>query len=239
MAGNGAVHAASLSSGKIAALKLLKQALEDAEDAGQDVHQFAVTRQSLTDAGATESDLRWLVAQRYVSQLHEITQNGDSRRSFQTVSSLRLAEAACFVLSHGGKIYVALHGVNCVPEPVRLGSSEANSRPADRIRWDRERHELWVDGKLAKRFTRRAQAQWAALDAFQAAEWQAPLELALPGGDQRNPAQRIRELVAELNKNLDKTRIRFRKDCEGNCISYDLPSVAANAPPAKSPDFPP
>lgn len=137
------------------------------------------------------------------------------------MSGLTLIDKSCFVLTYGGKTFTEnrLDGV----APARHRGAPTTRLPRERICWDCLRHELRVDGGLVKRFLHKAEAQWTALDTFEADGWRGPIAID-PGGDpSRDPSQRLRELVAELNTNLDTSMIHFRKDPAGNCITFDLP----------------
>lgn len=195
-----------LSAGKIVALQRLMQAYADAKDTKKPVWEFAVRLPGLLEAGATETDLRWLVARRYVEQAVEETRGGATERSFRLATALTFGEDTCFVLSEAGGTYVKHHRVL-----------------ADRVRWDSACRELRVGDKVAKRFLRDAPAQRAVLEAFQAANWQRRVDVRLPANGHRDPTHRLREVVAELNKGLDQSLIRFRMDGLGEGVIYDHP----------------
>lgn len=201
-----------LSTGKIVALERLARACGDAKDVKKSIWQFAVKLQRLLDLGVSESDLRWLIARRFAEQALEVTRPGDRERSFKGVAAPSFANNSCFVISHAGLVFHQRYG-------VAAGSSAG----ASAIRWDAACRELRVDGKLAKRFIRVARAQWAVLNAFQASNWQRLAQIECPTNGHRDPTHRLREIVAELNKGLDQSLIRFRMDGSGNGVIYDLP----------------
>jgi len=95
-----------LSEGKIAALKRLKSAYDDAEDIGEPASQLAVRNRELIAGGAAASDLQWLMKLRYVEHLYDVTREGRSRRQFIAATGAPLRDNSCFVLSHSGKVYV-------------------------------------------------------------------------------------------------------------------------------------
>ena len=211
-----------LGDGKLAALRLLKQAHDDAEEAGQDPKQFAVSRNELASHGASESDLRWLLAHRYADQFEEIPRRGHEQRQFRVVTGLALTDNGCFVLTHGGRIFSEANRLDG-PARTQAPAAPAVLAPRERICWVRRRHELLVDGKVAKRFLHKAEVQWSALDKFEAEGWRGSVEIELSGNGERNASQRARELVKDLNTNLDTSLIHFRKDLDGNRIAFDLP----------------
>ncbi len=212
-----------LSEGKVAALMLLKQALDDAEDVGKEVRQFAISKQQLIAVGAAESDLLWLITQRFVEHLRDVTADGQTQREFRAATAPALRDNSCFVLTHLGKVYIERNGLTSATRSTSgLKRSLPERTPAKRIRWDTRRHELWVDGRLVKRFARAAPAQWAVLDTFESRGWQSPVEGGAFGSHERDRGQRLRELVAELNKRLERSLIEFRKDCVAQRITFDL-----------------
>lgn len=213
-----------LSEGKIAALRLLKQANDDAEDVGDDPRQFASSKEAFAAVGATESDLLWLVKCRFAEHLQDVTRDTEAQRQFRVLTGARLRDNSCFVLTHLGKVYVERNGFGPAAEAPTTSTArqQPGQPPAERICWDRQRHELWVDGILAKRFKHVALTQWDVLDKFQARGWEGVLQLDPAGDHQRQPGQRVREVVAELNKSLERSLIHFRKDCASIGITYDL-----------------
>lgn len=183
-----------------------------------------MTKTSLLESGVTESDLHWLVDKRYAEQIVEVTRPGTAKREFRGATAFACSDNACFVLSQGGTVYVEVNGLDGVAQRHSVPARTASGLPpAQRIRWNERRHELWVDGKIAKRFTHAARVQWGALAKFQLDGWKGPIEIDPSGDPQRGRAQRLRELVADLNRGLDVSLIHFRKDCEGLRITYDLP----------------
>jgi hypothetical protein len=213
-----------LSDGKIAALKLLKQAHDDAEDAQEEPRQFAATKDELLAAGATASDLLWMIRMRYVEHVLDITRDGESRRQFRGATTPQLGANSCFVLTHLGKVCLETKRRERSATMAKPASRSMPARlPAERISWIKQRHELTVDGKVAKRFKHSAPAQWQALDLFQADGWRGPIEASPTGDPLRDYGQRLRELVKELNQGLDTSLIHFRKDCETDRITFDLP----------------
>lgn len=112
-----------LSDGKLVALTLLNQARDDAEDARQEVWQFAIRKAVLVTAGATESDLRWLLSRRLIDQAGEITKRGDSERKFSKLTGLNLPENGCFILSYAGKAYVEQPHLPTGPASSKLAAT--------------------------------------------------------------------------------------------------------------------
>ncbi|MGH7139040.1 MAG: hypothetical protein ACREHD_25115 [Pirellulales bacterium] len=218
-----------LTNGKIAALRLLKDAYDDAAETNRNVKQFAISGNRLLLAGATESDLRWPLAQRFAEQLLELRREGQHEPSFRAVTGLQLAADGSFVLTYAGKVFAERletdkpRSSRAGPTPSTLAREEALLHAPKRIFWNKLRHELWVDDKLAKRYFHAAPVQWPALDKFEEDGWKGPISLDLTNDSDRDQAQRLREIVKELNHGLDQSLIRFRKDSSGsNLICFDL-----------------
>ena len=70
-----------------AALGLLRQAYTCSEDTGADLWDFALEVGRLYDGGMTVSDLRWLVARKYVEYGQELSDYGGPHRSFHRGAS--------------------------------------------------------------------------------------------------------------------------------------------------------
>ena len=99
-----------LSDGKLAALRLLHQALDDAEGAGQDKWQFAIRKAALLAADATVNDLRWLLSWRWIEHASEVSRPGAAARIFEKLPALALPNDACFVLTHLGRVFIEDNG---------------------------------------------------------------------------------------------------------------------------------
>jgi len=90
-----------------AGLSLLRQAYLYAKDAGADLWDFALENQYLYETGLTISDLRWLVARRFVGHGQEISFYGDRHRSFRPSDGLNFLSTTCFVLTPKGLEFAA------------------------------------------------------------------------------------------------------------------------------------
>jgi hypothetical protein len=85
-----------------AGLALLWQAYQYAQDAGADPWDFALESDGLYETGLTISDLRWLVAKRFVEHGQETSFYGDPHRSFRPEIGLKFVPTTCFVLTPEG-----------------------------------------------------------------------------------------------------------------------------------------
>ncbi len=85
-----------------AALKLLRQAYDCAEELRQSAWEFAVELESLRAAGCSQTDCRWLIRKGYVAHAAEITSPAGKERRFRAIPSLSLPSRTCFVLTPAG-----------------------------------------------------------------------------------------------------------------------------------------
>lgn len=208
-----------LTMGRLAALRSLAEAWDDAEGDPIQVRQFAITLSGLYHGGANEADVRWLIARRLAEPLVEVTCEGASAREFHEHRGLRFDERSCFVLTYAGKLFIEA----CAVDHVNGSVSSVNGHASvDRVKWDHECHELWVDGKIVKRYQQPAPSQWAILDAFQRAKWPRRVSIQLPTNGGRNHGRRLSEVVADLNRRLKGSPIHFLLDGSGRGVVCDL-----------------
>ncbi|HEV7223849.1 MAG TPA: hypothetical protein VGN42_14170 [Pirellulales bacterium] len=208
-----------LTTGRLSALRLLAEGWDDAEGDYIAVRQFAIGLSGLYRAGANEADLRWLIARRLAEPLVEITRNQSQLREFHEHRGLNFDERTCFVLTYAGRLLVEAHGLNHTDEPR---SNTSHHMAAARVKWDAECHELWVDGRMAKRYAQPAPCQWAILDAFEGANWPRRVIVMLPTNDRRDRSRRLSEVVADLNRGLKGSPIHFLLDGSGRGVVCDL-----------------
>lgn len=229
----------ALSAGKLAALKLLKEALDDAEDVGSDRWQFAVRKEALLAAGVSVSDLRWLIVSHLAEANNEITRHGHAQRTFRQTPSLALLDGDCFVLTHLGVVYIRNHLISANGASLRDRSviaprraplprdqhSQRSRRAPDSCGgappWDRPRPqwrstagELYFRDQLARRRGRKiAILEEFLLGRFAEANWEQSLLLALPAGPIETLGQ-LKECVRRLNDHMLLDALRFHA-CAG------------------------
>jgi hypothetical protein len=235
-----------LSQGKITALKLLKEALADAEDAGHDRWQFAIRKDALLAAGSSASDLRWLLSSRLIEEAIEITALKSSERVFRAAPPLALPADGCFVLTYGGVVYVESHilgakgsataGGEPTPRPrAARRRTRRRSRPlkpsdeppsdsqeslaeAPRPQWHPLEGDLYFRGRLVRRCGRKtAKIEERLLEAFADATWNR--RVANPFGHRLEDRQQLKEAVRRLNTSLRGALLRFHVRRDG-AIAY-------------------
>lgn len=214
-----------LSEGKITALKLLKQALDDAEDAGQNIWQFAIRKANLLRSGATVNDLRWLLSRHLIDQAGELTKRGDDQRSFFKITGLHLPDDACFILSHGGKVYVERNGLEAPvlrdkgDDVASLSRIAPCSSPTPE--WRHIEGELCFRGEVVRRRGRKAaRLEETLLAQFAKANWASSIANPFRGPRARRRARLI-ETVRRLNESLLGCTLRFHARNNGEVALWE------------------
>ena len=111
--------------------------------------------------------------------------------------------------------------------PLRPASSgEFPLRPT----WDRDRHELRVDGQLVKIFKLPSPNQEMVLAAFDEEGWPARIDDPLPPSTDLEPKRRLHDTIKSLNRNQKARLVRFMGDGTGQGIQWALISPDSQAP---------
>ena len=162
-----------------AALTLLVEACDYAQDMRCDAWDFAVEIETLRAVGLTPNDFRWLVAKGYVEPGCEKTKSCGRRRELSlcrghAFNKRTCKGRACFILTEAGLALAAeCFGSN---DQTNLTAIVNHPRPAPppHPHWDAELRELSADGRLIKRYRTRAANQEAVLTAFEEEGWPPP-----------------------------------------------------------------
>ena len=181
-----------------AALALLREALNYAQELGRSVWDFAVEIAVLRAAGLSNSDLRWLVCRGLVEHAAEITRPGQDSRVFQPTGRLTFSEHTCFVLSEAAPRF---------------------SR--DVPRWDKERQELRVGELLVKQFKVPAPNQEMILASFEEEGWPPRIDDPLPPHVDQDSKRRLHDTIITLNRHQKNRLIRFSGDGSGEGVRWD------------------
>ena len=99
---------------------------------------------------------------------------------------------------------------------IRAGAGNAKILPV----WDGR--SLWLGRKLVKRFGQPATSQTLILAAFQEQGWASRIDDPLPGGDNVDPRERLKEAVRGLNRFQKNRLIRFFRDGTGKGVMWEL-----------------
>ena len=216
-----------------AGLNVLKQAYNYAQDLKRDVWDFAVEIRRLRASGLINNDLRWLIWKGYVEHGREITKPGDAAREFRRDEGLIFAKRTCFVLTDQGAQVVGMTSNNMRFDHRSNGShfrsngrfaGEASAREQE-IQvpsWDRDRHQLRLDGRLIKEFKLNSPNQEAILMAFEEEGWPPRIDDPLIPHPETESKERLRNTIKSLNRKQVHRLIRFMGDGTGEAVRWEL-----------------
>ena len=83
-------------------LEILWRALSYAKQQGGDLWEFAVEISDLEKAGATKTDLRWLVSNKYLEHAERLVRSPVNGRAFRYPGRTTIRDTSCFVLTEKG-----------------------------------------------------------------------------------------------------------------------------------------
>ncbi len=215
-----------------AALGLLLEAFESAEELHCSDWDFALEIEELRKAGFTNSDLRWLVCKGYVEHARETRPTDDHSRSFRPTGHLTFHESTCFVLSETGVEFArkglqqAAHRSSEHYVPAPQGNGEQTAEPVPK--WDPDRLELCVGKSIVKKFQVPAANQELILSAFEEEGWPVRVDDPLPPRPNQDPKARLHTTINALNRNQRDRLIRFRGDGHGEGIRWELIETTGN-----------
>jgi hypothetical protein len=203
-------------------LALLLQALDYALELQHSPWDFAVEIELLRQAGLTHNDLRWLLCQGQVEHALERPAAQGEPRSFLKAGDLELSERSCFVLTAAGAAAArATVDGSRSADADGTGNGNGNGEPQQLPRWDADLRELWVGGKLLKRFPRRAPNQELILAAFQEQGWPPRIDDPLPPRGERHAHCCLHDTVIRLNRTLRRRGLRFHGDGSGSGVRWE------------------
>ena len=211
-------------------LQLLSEAYLYARDSESDPWDFAVEIDELRAKGTEVSELRWLVAKKYVAHGRELTEVGDDARSFRREKSLRFADRTCFVLTEHGHQYVGNELASTIESSrevaprdfVLQGRLLTNRRDSSFPVWNSDRRELRLENILIKRFRWPAANQEMILATFHEDGWPGRIDDPLPPSGELDPKRRLHDTIKSLNRNHTCELIRFRGDGTGQGVIWEL-----------------
>jgi len=222
------------------AISRLLKAGSYATDTGRNSWDFAVTIGELRRDGVSENELRWLVCRGYIEHANEVMTTGNER-AFNRQVSLRFGKRSAFVITSAGAAFIREFRKDS-RHSIRRDAVEPGLREADlqRIkvqqvannhlglngnaqpRWDRDRRELRIGGKLVKVFKLPSPMQEAILMAFEEEHWPPRIDDPLPGHPEHLPKRRLHDTIKSLNRNQKNSLIRFMGDGTGEGIRWEL-----------------
>jgi len=200
-----------------AVLSLLAKSRTYAASARCDKWQYAEELASLRAAGASHSDLRWLLQKGYVCHREEMTRRGSPSRAFRKLGPLELSERACFVITDSGETLLrrGREPASAPPGARSNGVSERHVTPT----WDSLRRELRVGSVIVKCYRCPAPSQEVVLTAFQHEGWPFRIDDPFPSDSGRD---RLHDTINHLNRNQVNSALHFGGDGTGRGICWQL-----------------
>jgi hypothetical protein len=195
-----------------------------------DQWDFAVEIQAFLGAGASRSDLRWLICKGYVLHAEETTGLDHDRRSFRQVASLAFTDRTCLILTEQGVLFArSLRDFIQPPQvaPARgpthlLAQGPEGGTPV----WDSARQELRFVGILVKQFKVPAPNQETILASLEEEHWPTRIDDPLSPTADIDPKRRLHDTINALNRNQKHRLIRFLGDGSGQGIRWEPFEIA-------------
>lgn len=205
-----------------AALRELLEAFEYASRLKVTLWEFAVEADVVRAAGLTNSDLRWLIRQRYVAHRKEVTKQQNANRTFRPARNLTLSRKSCFVLTATGAEFARrtlslglLGGTD-----MRTGSTETSKAPQRTVPfWDEPDRTLYWLGWPIKHFRNGAPNQVAVLSAFQAHHWLHCVPVTLLENDRGDAKDRLHDAIKHLNRAV-RPYLHFGQESDGELVHW-------------------
>ena len=207
-----------------------------AKDVGSSVWEFAISFCELAALGVTATDVRWLLARGLVEQALEVSTADGARRKFQPARNGMVVREACFVITDEGlrlsmsesfrpSSLLGDEGTDFSPTIPLVSTSTEGDHPSAsfaglRPRYDAQRRELVLGGRLVKRFRRCAPAQERILAAFEASAWNSWIADPLPERGDVLPQRRLSEAIRGLNRNQLRPLLVFSSDGTGRGVLW-------------------
>ena len=209
-----------------AALEHLRVAAYYANDTDSDRWDFSVPITTLSEAGATVTDLRWLVCKGFVAHSKEVTVEGDDGRAFRSTGNLTFVERSCFVLTDAG-VSVAQSLCKCtIRGQTRNGAKHSGHSDQDLPHpiphWDSVSRRLQLNATLIKRFKWPATNQEAVLCAFQEEGWPDRIDDPLRPLPEQDSKRRLADTIKCLNRKQVNELIHFRGDGTGEGVVWEI-----------------
>lgn len=208
-----------------AALALLLDAFEYAEQTNGDRWEYAVEIHELHEAGLTKNDLRFLVRREIVEHASEVTILGNDGRQFQSTGDLTFTERTCMVLTTSGVVAAiesctARSDKNARPPLVVRTAVELSATPLPA--WDADRRVLSIDGTTVKHFKWPAVNQEAILAAFEEEGWCSRIDDPLSPQPEQDSKRRLSDTIKCLNRKQSSPLIHFRGDGTGEGVVWEF-----------------
>ncbi|MBI2824597.1 MAG: hypothetical protein HYX69_07930 [Planctomycetia bacterium] len=214
-------------------LTLLLQAHDYALDLGQDPWDLAVEIHVLRAVKLTNSDLRWLACKGYIELAVEIADRDDPTRRFHNTGPLSINDSTCAVLTPDGAAVArdacsaeSVLALARPVEPVHLGPAAPDARAVPK--WDHQRRQLRVGGRIVKEFKLPSPNQETVLVAFEEEGWPARIDDPLSPVSPLDPRRRLHDTIKALNRNQKAPLIRFMGDGSGEGIRWEVSQASGD-----------
>ncbi len=231
-----------------AALSMLLQSSEYAEELGRSVWDFAVEISVLRKAGLSNSDLRWLLCKGFVAHGYELSPDSQESRSFRESEKLAFSRRSSFVAKEPGIEFIrrvldldngAQRGSEAALPENRSWDCGVRGINGQQIRdvkpdgtdggfealvpnWDRDRQELRVGNQVVKRFKAPAPNQELILSTFQEDGWPIRIDDPLPPNGHQDPKRRLHDTINSLNRCHKVFLLHFSGDGKALGIRWEL-----------------
>jgi hypothetical protein len=197
------------------ALAVLKRALDYASEAEVPPWDFAIEIGHFYAVGLTITDLRWMVAKRFIEHADETSAHGDEHRSFTPSRGFNFSPTTCVLLTKEGARFAASSEVTSPEETIRA-SVEPDAEPSLKPHWDASRRVLSLSGRLVKQFHAPARNQELILSAFQKNDWPEFIHDPLADDFAIDPKVRLNDVVYRLNRKQIVSLLRFHVNGHGH-----------------------
>lgn len=226
-------------------LARLWQAYKFSREAGADLWDFALEINRLYESGITVSDIRWLVAKRYVQHGQETSVYGGSHRTFHRGDGFFFDLNTCVVLTSSGAVFVeqllnqcalserecqlslsgfASHVPNGISKDEILSANglDTSAGSSHKPHWDSARRELTLNEMVVKRFRVPAENQELILAAFEEEGWPRHIDDPLPIRDGIDPQTRLHDAINRLNGCQTNRLLCFRGNGNGTGVLWEI-----------------
>ncbi len=210
-----------VSGGVRAALKLLRHALDCAQDAQAPPWDFALEIGHLYAAGLTITGLRWLVAREFVEHADEISVHGSEHRSFAPSRGLTFLPTTCVLLTVKGAALAARESAAAAHETGGV-NGRSGGETYLKPQWNPARRELSFGGQMVKQFHVPARNQELILSAFQQRNWPEFIDDPLAGEIDIDPKTRLNDAIYRLNNKQLACLIRFHVNGHGSSVHWSF-----------------